>query len=79
MYDLTFTTSVSGGTARLTGVVGEDFYQQFVGSLLKLVNNGVVKGILVLFQPSTDIVGYLNDGKTYEVFTKVPVLAIQVC
>lgn len=48
-------TSVTG----LTRVVSEDLYQQFVLTLLELVDNGVVKGVLVLLKPSSDVVADL--------------------
>lgn len=50
---------------RLTRMVSKDLNQQFVLSLLELVNNSVVKGILVLLKPSSDVVADLfqdNEG-----------------
>jgi len=53
------TTSLGLFTAtRLAGVIGEDLDQQLVLRLLELVDNGVVQGILVLLQPTGDVVGH---------------------
>lgn len=55
------TSSLLGGTAtRLSGVIGEDLDQQLVGGLLQLVDNSVVEGILVLLQPSGDVVRHAS-------------------
>lgn len=55
------TTSIS--TTRLTRMVSEDLNKQLVLSLLELVNDGVVKGILVLLKPSSDVIAdLLRDG-----------------
>lgn len=42
-------------------MVSEDLDQQLVGTLLVQVHNGVIEGILVLFQPTGDVVWYLNN------------------
>ena len=57
----TFATSIT--TTRLTGMVREDGLDQMVGSLFELVNDSVVQGILVLFQPSGDVVRHLHENK----------------
>lgn len=54
---ITFAAGIS--STRLTWMVSENIYQQFVGTLLVQVDNSVVKGILVLFQPTGDVVWYL--------------------
>lgn len=54
----TFATSIT--TTRLSWMVGEDIHQQFVGALLEQVAHGVVQGVLVLFQPTSDVVWYLK-------------------
>lgn len=59
--------SISG----LTRVVSEDLNKQLVSSLLELVNDGVVKGVLVLLKPSGDVVTDLFRGMT--VFYKIAV------
>lgn len=41
----------------LSGVISEDFDQQFVLRLLELIDNGVVQRILVLLQPTGDVIG----------------------
>lgn len=43
----TFATGIS--TTRLSWMVSEDLYNEFVGTLLEQVDHSVVKGILVLF------------------------------
>lgn len=45
--------------ARLTGMIGEYLHQQFVPGFLELVDHRVVQRILVLLQPTRDIVRYL--------------------
>lgn len=59
-----------GGSSvsRLTRMVKEDLLDQLVLTLLELVNYGVVKGILVLLKPSSDVVGNLVYKYLYEVF-----------
>lgn len=59
---LTLATTTAGIT-RLTRMVSKDLNKQFVLSLLELVNNSVVKGILVLLKPSTDVVADLFHDK----------------
>lgn len=39
-----------------TRVIGKDLNQQFVGSLLELIDDTVIQGILVLLQPPADVV-----------------------
>ncbi len=58
------TFSVILATAGLTGVIGEDLLHQFVGTLLELVDDSVVQGILVLLEPAGNVVGDLNVGKS---------------
>jgi len=56
-----FTTTFGlGGGSRLTWMVGEDFHKQFVRTLLVQIDDGVVQGILVLFQPTGDVVWYVT-------------------
>lgn len=52
----------AAATTRLSWMIGEDFHQQFVGGFLELVDNGVVQRILVLFQPTADVVWYLQTS-----------------
>jgi len=42
---------------RLTRMITVQDFEEFISSLLVLVDNGVVQGILVLLQPSGDVVG----------------------
>lgn len=42
-------------------MVGEDFAQQLVATLLVKIDDGVVQGVLVLFQPTGDVVWYLEE------------------
>lgn len=58
-----------GGSSisRLTRMVSEDLLNQLVLALLELVNYGVVKRILVLLKPATDVVGNLVYKYLYEV------------
>lgn len=55
----TATASLAASVTRLTRMVSEDLNQQFVGRFLVLVDDGVVQRVLVLFQPSSDVVWYL--------------------
>lgn len=47
-------------------MVSEDLNEQLVLSLLVLVNDGVVKGVLVLLKPSRDVVTDLFWGNEVE-------------
>lgn len=53
----------SGGTTGLAGVISEDLNKQLVGTLLELVDNSVVQGVLVLLKPSSQVVGDLFHDK----------------
>lgn len=44
------------GTTGLARVISEDLNEQLVLTLLELVYDGVVKGVLVLLKPSGDVV-----------------------
>lgn len=55
----TLATTATAGITRLTRMISKDFDKQFVLTLLELVNNGVVKGVLVLLKPSSDVVADL--------------------
>lgn len=44
-------------------MVSEDLAQQLVGTLLELVNDSVVQGVLVLLQPASDVVRHLAPDK----------------
>lgn len=57
----TFASSVILATTRLSRVVSEDILYQFVGTLLELVDDSVVQGILVLLKPAGDIVRHLFE------------------
>lgn len=46
--------------ARLSGISGEDLDEQFVGALLELIDDSVVQRVLVLLQPTGDVVWYLK-------------------
>lgn len=48
---------------RLTRMVSKDLNQQFVLTLLELVNDSVVEGVLVLLKPSSDVVADLYHNK----------------
>lgn len=52
-----------GSSTGLSGMVREDFAQQLVSTLLEQIDNGVVQGILVLFQPTGDVVWDLNNAR----------------
>lgn len=55
-----------GGISGLTRMVSEDLLDQFVLTLLELVNDGVVERVLVLLKPSSDVVAdlfYNNEFK----------------
>lgn len=54
--DRTLATAAGVGLTRLTRMVSEDLNQQFVLALLELVDNGVVKRVLVLLKPASDVV-----------------------
>lgn len=54
--------ATSIGTTRLTRMVSKDLNKKFVLSLLELVNDSVVEGVLVLLKPSTDVVADLFHG-----------------
>ena len=56
---ITFATGIVSLGTRLTGVVSEDAVDQQVATLFELVDDSVVQGILVLFQPSGDVVRHL--------------------
>lgn len=53
--------ATSIGSTRLTRMIREDVHQEFVAALLEQVDHCVVQGVLVLLQPTGDIVGYLNS------------------
>lgn len=55
------TLTLGFGTSGLTRMVSEDLNQQLVRTLLELVNDGVVKRVLVLLKPSRDVVADLFD------------------
>jgi len=48
-------------------MVSKAQYKQLIGSLLKLIDDGVIEGILVLLQPATQVVshsaGVVDDGE----------------
>lgn len=50
---------------RLTRMVSKDLNQQFVLTLLELVNDSVVEGVLVLLKPSSDVVADLYHNKLW--------------
>lgn len=54
---LTFATSI--GATGLTRMVSKNLLDQSVGPLFKQIDNGVVQGILVLFEPSRNVVWHL--------------------
>lgn len=47
----------------LTGVVSEDLLNQFAATLLELIDDSVVQGILVLLEPAGNVVGHLSDTR----------------
>lgn len=59
MDGCTFASSIVFATARLARVVSEDLAYQLVGTLLELIDDSVVQGILVLLEPSGDVVRHL--------------------
>lgn len=60
----TFAAGISTRSTRLARVVREDGLDQCVGSLFELVNDSVVQGILVLLQPSGNVVRHLGNKAT---------------
>lgn len=52
----TLATAATAGITRLTRMVSKDFNQEFVLSLLELIDDSIVKGILVLLKPSSNVV-----------------------
>merc|ERR1719412_759281 len=58
---------ILGGLKRLAGVVSEASNGQGIGTILNQLNNSVVQRILVLVQPSSQVVGHgggvVDDGK----------------
>lgn len=58
-----------GSISGLTRMVSEDLLDQLVLALLKLVNDGVVEGVLVLLKPSSDVVADLVYVDLYEVLS----------
>lgn len=55
----TFRTAAATGITRLSRMVSEDLDQQFITGFLELIHNSVVQRVLVLFQPTRDVVWYL--------------------
>jgi len=53
-------TTTTTGITGLTGMIGKDLHQQLVTRLLVLVDYSVVQRILVLLQPTSDVVRYLQ-------------------
>lgn len=53
------TLAASITTTGLSRVVSEDLYQELVYTLLELIDDSVVQGILVLLEPSSDVVADL--------------------
>lgn len=53
----TFGFLFASGLAR---VISEDLLHQFVVTLLELIDDSVVQGILVLLEPAGDVVGHLQ-------------------
>ena len=64
--EYTFASSVILAT-RLTRMISENILNQFVGSLLKLIDDSVVQGILVLLEPAVDIVRHLETYTTFPI------------
>lgn len=59
----TLATTTTAGITRLARMVSKDLNKKFVLSLLELVNDGVVEGVLVLLKPSRDVVADLFHDK----------------
>lgn len=55
----TLATATAGSITRLARMISEDLDQKFVLALLELVNDGVVKRVLVLLEPTGDVVADL--------------------
>lgn len=55
----TLATTTSASISRLTRMVSEDLNHELVAALLELVDDGVVKRVLVLLKPSGDVVADL--------------------
>lgn len=55
----TLATSGTTGITGLARVVSEDLNHELVDSLLELVDDSVVQGVLVLLKPSSDVVADL--------------------
>lgn len=54
-----YTFSVIFATTGLAGVIDENLLHQFVGTLLELIDDSVVQGILVLLEPAGNVVRHL--------------------
>lgn len=55
----TLATATAGSITRLARMISEDLDQKFVLALLELVNDSVVKRVLVLLEPTGDVVADL--------------------
>ena len=52
----TFSTTGGSWISRLSRMIGKNFNQKFVLTFLKLIYDGVVQRILVLFKPSGNVI-----------------------
>lgn len=68
MKSRTFAAGISTTSTRLAGVIREDILDELVGTLLELVDDSVVQGILVLLEPASNVVGHLFSQKKESVF-----------
>lgn len=57
-------TATNVGATGLSRMVSKDLNQQFVSSLLELVNHSVVQRVLVLLKPASEVVRHLNCKRT---------------
>lgn len=62
--DRTLAAAASVSLTGLTRMVSEDLNQQFVLALLELIDYGVVKRVLVLLKPASDVVTDLFHNET---------------
>lgn len=65
----TFASGISS-TTRLTWMVGKDFAYQLVGTLLELIDDSVVQGILVLLEPASDVVRHLFNSEKVDIIDR---------
>ncbi|OAD59362.1 hypothetical protein WN48_09193 [Eufriesea mexicana] len=84
----TLATTAATGITGLSRMVSEDLDQQFVIGFLELIDNSVVQRVLVLFQPSRDVVcengqiayvsGIMADSEVSSLLARFRWLGLQI-